>query len=167
MKLAIVGPSNLEALKFVNPDYRKIVANIAKIVAEQKFSVYLTPDFNSSSEFFAKEYLSAGGKNLFEVLPLDDKLGYGWVNTTLGKHVNCGVWRNQPGKLNDETEAMLCLGYGAGVLAEIAYSKWPSSRPVLIIKELVSIKLPKELNRSLDLRYLSYNSLSRELAELS
>lgn len=167
MKLAVIGPCKLDTLKFINPDYKKIISDIAKIVAEQKFQVYLTPDFDSASELFAKEFLNAGGKNLFEVLPLEDKLGYSWINSELGKHVNCGVWGNQPEKLNEETKAILCLGYGASVLAEIAYSKLLNPKPVYIIKELVSMKLPKELERSLDLRYVSCKMIKRELASLS
>jgi hypothetical protein len=119
----------------------------------------MTPDKNSSSELFGEEYKSRGGK-ILEILPLDDKLGYDRANIKLGEHVNCGVWRNQPGKLNDETEVLVCIGYGAGVLAEIAYSKWPKPKPVYLIKELISSKLPEELERSLDLRYVSTDELS-------
>jgi len=51
------------------------------------------------------------------------------------------------------------LGYSVGVLAEIAYSKWFKPKPVYIIKELISDKLPKEIKNGLDLRYVGYRDV--------
>ncbi len=158
MKIGIIGPGKLDSLKKVNPDYLDVISKLAEKLADKNHDVYLTPDKGSSSELFAQKYLKLNG-NVFEILPLDDKLGYDWVNTKLGEHINCGVWRNQPGKLNDETEILICIGYGAGVLAEISYSKYPKTKPVYIIKELISKELPEELKRSLDLRYVFIDSL--------
>lgn len=97
-------------------------------------------------------------------MPLDDKeFGFAWVNKDIGEHINCGSWRNQPEKLNEETDILLCVGYSVGGLAEIAYAKWFKPKPIYIIKELISVKLPKEVNRSLDLRYVSSVSFRKEL----
>jgi len=81
------------------------------------------------------------------------------VNTDLGEAINCKIWRNQPEKFNEETDILLQLGYTVGGLCEIAYTKWLKPKPVFIIKELISQRLPEELNRSLDLRYISYKDL--------
>ena len=95
---------------------------------------------------------------------MDDKeFGYSWVNVDLGENINCGTWRNQPEKLNEETDLLLCLGYSVGVLAEIAYTKWFKPKPVYIVRELVSRELPKEINERLDLRYISISQLEKEL----
>ncbi len=106
------------------------------------------------------EYLKHRGKKVFEVVPLDDKeFGFSWVNLEIGEHINCKTWRNQPEKLNEECEALLCIGYAVGVLAEIAYSKWFKPKPIYIVKKLVSGKLPVEVERGLNLKYVSFGEL--------
>lgn len=158
MKLGIIGPSKVK-------DENKI-SEVAKIVADLNFDIVVTPDNGSSSEFFAKEYLNNGGKKVFEVVPLDDKeFGYDWVNLDLGDKINCGIWRNQPEKLNEETDVLLCIGYSTGVLAEIAYTKWFRKKPVYIVNELVSCKLPEEIK--LDIRYIDLDKIGEELKSLS
>jgi hypothetical protein len=156
MKIGIIGPSKIK-----DSNSKKIIKEIVNRILGNE--IYITPDKGSTSEFFAQEYINGNGKKVYEVLPLDDQLGYDWVNIELGEHINCKTWRNQPGKLNDETEILLCLGYGAGVLIEIGYAKWPKPKPVYVIKELVSGKLPIELERNLDLRYISYKDLEKEI----
>jgi len=158
MKIGIIGPSKLKD--------KKNISRIAKIIASLGHEVILTPDKGSTSEFFAKEYLEAKGKKVFEIVPLDDKeFGYSWINLELGENINCGIWRNQPEKLNEECEILVCLGYSAGGLAEIAYSKWfpkgKPKKPVYIIEEFVSGKLPEEIN--LNLKYISIDKLEEEL----
>ena len=73
-------------------------------------------------------------------MPLDDtEFGYSWLNLDLGEHINCETWRNQPEKLNEETDVLLCIGYAVGVLAEIAYTKWFKKKPVYIIKKVFKL----------------------------
>ncbi len=158
MRIGVIGPSKLK-------DFYKI-ERVAKIVAELKHEIVLTPDGGSTPEFFAKKYLDFGGIKVYEIVPLDDKeFGYSWVNLDLGEKINCGTWRNQPEKLNEESEVLLCLGYSAGGLAEIAYTKWfpkgKAIKPVYVIQELVSGKLPNEIN--LDIRYISIDELNKIL----
>lgn len=154
MKIGIIGPSKLK-------DFYKI-DQIAKIIAESKHEIVLTPDKKSTSEFFAEKYLNYGGKKVYSVIPLDDKeFGYSWMNLDFGEQINCETWRNQPEKLNEESDVLLCLGYSAGGLAEIAYTKWfpkgKAKKPVYVIEELISSKLPSEID--LDIRYVSINEL--------
>lgn len=151
MKIGIIAPSKL------NEKNKKIILEVVKRLTNHE--IYLVPDKGSVSEFFAQNYLEQGGKKLFSVIPLDDKeFGYEWVNTELGEKINCGTWRNQPEKLNEETEALVCLGYSAGGLIEMGYTKWFNKKPIYIIKELVSEELPKEIK--LDFKYLPYNDLN-------
>jgi len=158
MRIGIIGPSKVK-------DFYKI-NQIAKVIASLKHEVVLTPDKGSSSEYLAIEYLKAGGKKVFEVVPLDDKeFGYSWINLDLGEKINCGTWRNQPEKLNEECSVLLCLGYSAGGLAEMAYTKWfpkgKAKKPIYIIEELVSAQLPFEID--LDIRYVSINDIEKIL----
>lgn len=162
MKIGIIGPSKIEYVEEINSNAKKIIKKLSKNLAD--YEIVLTPDKKSVSEFFAQEYIKNNGKKLFEVVPLnDEEFGYDWVNLELGEHINCGTWRNQPEKLNEETDVLVCIGYAVGVLAEIAYSKWFKPKPVYIIKELVSGKLPKDAVRDLDIQYISFNDLEKEL----
>ncbi len=148
MKIGIIGPSKVRE--------KEKISELAMAVSESGHEIVLTPDKGSSSEFFAKEYIKNKGKKVYEVVPLEDReFGYSWINLDLGEHINCKTWRNQPEELNEKTDALLCIGYSAGGLIEICYSKWFRKKPVYIIKELVSEKLPEELENSLDLRYVS------------
>ncbi|MFA5174115.1 MAG: hypothetical protein WC438_02950 [Candidatus Pacearchaeota archaeon] len=161
MRIGIIGPSKLEYLNEINKNHLKIIRDLAEYVAESGNEIVIVPDKGSVSEFFGLEYLKRKGKKIYEVLPLDDKeFGLSWVNQNLGEHINCGTWRNQPEKLNEETDIFLCLGYAVGGLIEIGYSKWfnkeKKQKPIYIINELVSGKLPVEIEKSLDLKYVSY-----------
>ncbi|HJX50558.1 MAG TPA: hypothetical protein VJ438_03795 [Candidatus Nanoarchaeia archaeon] len=159
MRIGIIGPSKIEYVEEVNPDAKKILKEIVKKVINRE--IVVVPDKGSVSEFFAKEYIKSKGKKVWNMLPLEDKeFGLDYVNTEIGEKISCGTWRNQPEKLNEETDVLLCVGYAVGVLAEIAYSKWFKPKPVYILKELISGELPKEINKSLDLRYISYKDLN-------
>jgi len=108
-RIGIIGPSKVKG--------KDEISKLAKIVSESKHEIVVTPDKGSSSEFFALEYSKINGKKVYEVIPIDDKeFGYSWVNLDLGENINCGTWRNQPEKLNEETDILLCLGYSAGGL---------------------------------------------------
>jgi hypothetical protein len=164
MKIGIIGPSKLSYVEEVNPKAQELITKIAKLIADLKHEIILTPDKASTSEFFAQKYSENNGKKVSEVLPLDDKeFGLDWVNKDLGEHINCNTWRNQPEKLNEETDILLCIGYSVGGLIEIAYSKWFNKKQVLIIKELITTELPKDSVRDLNLKYISIDELEQEL----
>jgi len=160
MKIGIIGPSKARG--------EDKLSRLAKIVSESGHEIVITPDNGSSSEFFAKEYKENKGKKIYEVVPLDDKeFGYSWINLDLGEHINCGSWRNQPEKLNEETDVLLSVGYSAGGLIEMGYSKWFKKKPIYIIKELSDgEKLPKIIEESLNLKYISIDELKEELKTL-
>ena len=157
MRIGIIGPTKLNSLEEINKNAVKIIKGLSKLVAESGNEIVVTPDKGSVSEFFAKEYLNQGGKKVYCIVPLEDKeFGYGWLNLELGENINCKSWRNQPEKLNEETDMLLGLGYAEGVLIEIAYSKWFKPKPVKIIRELVSEKLPEDSVKKINLEYISY-----------
>lgn len=164
MKIGIIGPSKLDYLLKVNKDAKKIIEESARIVAESGFEIFITPDKGSVSESFAQAYIENKGKKVHVIVPLDDKeFGYDYLNLDLGEHINCNTWRNQPEKFNEETDSLLCVGYAVGVLLEIGYSKWFKPKPVYIINELITEKLPKEVEKSLNLKYISFKDLKKEL----
>ncbi|MCK5613283.1 hypothetical protein KAR91_66030 [Candidatus Pacearchaeota archaeon] len=158
MRIGIIGPSKLRD--------KTLILEASRIIAEKGVEIVMTPDKGdfSTGECFALEYSKNNGKKIYEVIPEDDEeFGSGWLNKELGEIINCGTWRNQPEKLNEECDAFLCLGYSAGALIEICYSKWFNKKSVYILKELINSELPKEIEESLDLKYVSL----AELKELS
>lgn len=164
MRIGIIGPSKLNYLEEINSDYKKILFHLSEILAKSGNEIVITPDNGSVSEFFANEYIKNNGKKVWEIIPLEDKeFGLSWVNVKIGDIISCGTWRNQPEKFNEETDALLCMGYAVGGLFEIGYSKWFKPKPVYIISELITQKLPSEINKSLDLKYVSVNEFEEEL----
>ena len=152
MKIGIIGPSKLK-------DKEK-VKEIAKIVAQSGNEVFLTPDKGSSSEFFAQEYERAGGEKVYSVFPIKDKeFGITHVNLNLGENIDCKTWRNQPEKLSEETDILISIGHSVGGIIEIGYTKWFRPKPVYIIKDIDSERLPKVMEKELDLKYILINEL--------
>jgi hypothetical protein len=164
MRIGIIGPSKLDYLEEVNQNYKPILIQLSKIIAKSGNEIVITPDKGSVSEFFANQYFQNKGKKIWEIIPMEDKeFGISWVNSKLGEIISCGTWRNQPEKFNEETDILLCIGYAVGGLFEIGYSKWFKPKPVYIIKELITGELPPEINKSLDLKYVSVNDFEEEL----
>jgi len=158
MKIGIIGPSKLQK------KHKDLINKLAKVVAGKGHEIIVTPDKKSSSEYFAQEYLSLKGKKVFSIVPLDDKeFGYKWVNLKLGKKINCGTWRNQPEKLNEETDVLLCIGHSVGGMIEIGYTKWFNKKPIYIIKEITKEKFPSIIEKELDIRYVSLNEFKEQI----
>ena len=152
MKIGIIGPSKLK-------DKEK-VKEIAKIVAQSGNEVFLTPDKGSSSEFFAQEYEKNKGKKVYSVFPINDKeFGTSHTNLDLGENIDCKTWGNQPEILNKETDILISIGHSVGGIIEIGYTKWFKPKPVYIIKDIDSERLPKIMDKELDLKYILINEL--------
>jgi hypothetical protein len=172
MKVGVIAPSQIKYIASATNNseagIKELLTEITEILVKNNLEIVITPDKKSPLEFLGNEYIRLKGKKLYEVLPLDDKeLGYKeWVNVDLGEAINCGTWRNQPEKTNEVTDFLICVGYGVGATIEIGYSKWFRKKPVFIINEMVSGKLPIEINQSLDLRYISIKELDNELKKL-
>ena len=168
MKIGIIGPSKLEKMaKSIGKsqeEITKIFSKIAEVLAKKEYEIIVTLDKNSSSEFIAKEYIKFKGKKVTNVIPMDDKeFGYSWVNTEIGDKINCGTWENQPERIVKEADLLVCVGYAEGSIIEACYTKWFGQNTVYIIKELVSGKLPVELEDDLDLKYVSYKVIKEWL----
>ncbi len=172
MKIGIIGPSKL------NQEYKELINKLAEIISKKGYEIVVTPDKKSSSEYFAEKYLEANGKKVFSIIPLEDKeFGFDWVNTEIGEKINCGIWRNQPEKLNEESEALLCIGHSVGGMIEIGYTKWfcrkskistlsskdgeQNKKPVYIIKEITEEKFPSQIEKELDIQYVSLREFKK------
>lgn len=160
MRIGIIGPSKARN--------KELIENAAEIIAKSGHEIVVTLDKGSSSEYFAQAYLAGNGTKVHSIIPLDDKeFGYRWINQEIGEQVNCGTWRNQPEKLNEMSDILICIRWADGVLAEIAYAKWfkpkgIDKKIIYIVKELAPGKLPKDSCKS-DIRYVSISDLEKEL----
>jgi hypothetical protein len=165
MRICITGPNKFKWYDRINSSSKAIIAEIAKIVAKSEHEIVLTPDKESALAFFGREYLKNGGKKIWEIVPLDDKeWGYEkYLDTSLGEIINCGTWESQPAAFNRNSDLMICLAYGGMVMAEIGCTTYYNPKKIYVIKELITAELPKELNETFDIEYISYKALEKIL----
>jgi len=57
----------------------------------------------------------------------------------------------------------VCVGYAVGALIEICYTKWFKPKPVYIITDIDSEKLPFVMEKELDINYISISELDKKL----
>ena len=160
MKIGIIGPSTLKNASKKELEERKILLIIvAKIISESKNDIVLTPDKKSLLEFFGEKYLEFGGKKIWIVAPMKEDAEK-YLNLEFGEVIDCERWYRQPSRFSEETDLLICLGYSAGVLSEIGASQYFNQKKILIINEFVTSNFPIEINRSIDIEYISLKKLS-------
>lgn len=164
--LGVIGPSRIEKnaqiLGQSAANYAKHIKEIARSAAELGIKkIAIVPNKGSSSEIFTNEFKHTDGK-IIGIVPLEDKeFGISHLNQKIcNEIIDCSTWRNSPEKMNEICDVFLCMGFGCGVLNEIALSKWfnknkAKKKRILICKWLVSGKLPKEIEKDVNLIYCS------------
>lgn len=160
LMIGILGPNKIdEYCKLVGLEREEYIKKIKEIANSliSRYEAVLVPDKGSVSELFASEFK---GKKI-GIIPLDDKeFGCDWLNLDIvDEKINCGTWRNQPEKLDEECDVLLCLGFTPGSLIEICYTKWFKVDKILVIKDFISEELPKEINSKLNIKYISLDEL--------
>jgi len=144
MKIGIIGPN-----KIFNCDEsdRKLLLNeVAKIIAISENEIILTPDKDSLLEYFGIKYLELGGKNISLIIPTSETDYESYLNTSLGRVIDCGDWDRQADEYNRQCDMFICVGYAWGGMKEIACAQYFNTKDVYIINEFISNKLPEELN---------------------
>jgi len=159
MKIGIIGPNALKDSSEKDLEDRKIIlTKVAEIISKSEKEIVLTPDKNSLLEFFGKMYSKYDGKKIWIVAPMKDDAEE-YLNLEMGEIIDCEKWYRQPSKFNESCDLMVCLGYAAGVLSEIGASQYFNPKKIFIVKEFVSSKLPREINRVLDIEYVPLEKL--------
>lgn len=170
MRIGVLGTTsmqkNTEMLGKSLQEYQKFLDKVAVILARLEAEIIVVPDKGGTSEHVALRYLKEGGKKVTGIIPLQDKeFGYEWLNREiLNEEIDCLTWRNAPEKLCEESDLMLALSYGPGVLIEICYTKWFKSK-VIVLEEYVSGKLPIEAEKGLEIKYIRLKELEKEIKE--
>lgn len=176
MRLGIIGPTcwqkNCKILKLKEKKYLEETKKIAALVKKLGFDVAVNPHFGGISHAFAQEFKQLGGKVVGIIPKQDNEFGIGYLDQgACTETIDCSSWRNYAEKFNEETQAMLCLGYSTGVLNEIAFSKWfniekGKAKKIFVVKEFVSARLPKESTKDLNIEYISLKQTEKKLKEL-
>ncbi len=175
--LGIIGPSdtgkNAQFLGHSLKGSAKQIGEIARSAAACGIkTIAIVPHKGSAGEIFAKEFGKSG--KVIGVIPLQDReFGISYLNREICDGIaNCRTWRNSAVKMNEICDAFLCLGFGCGVLNEIAFSKWfnknkKRKKKILVCAWRISAKLPKEIGKDVDLAYVgSVAQLRQRLKEL-
>ena len=163
--LGIIGPSdsgkNAQILGHSPGSSAAQIREIARSAAEIGIkTIAIVPHKGSVSEEFAREFRRSSGARIIGVVPLQDKeFGISYLNRGIcNEIVDCRTWRNSAIKMNEICDAFLCLGFACGALNEIAFSKWfnknkKQKKKILVCAWRVSAKLPKEIEKDVDLVY--------------
>jgi len=176
MRLGIIGPTQWQKnCKSVGISEKKYLGEAKKIAALLKnlgFEIVVNPHFGSVSHFFAQEFKRLQGKVIGIIPKQDSEFGIDYLDqSSCTSTIDCGTWRNMAACFNENCQAMLCLGYSVGVLNEIAFTKWfglqeKKPKKILVIKEFVSARLPKESVKDLNIEYVSLKQLGKKLKQL-
>ncbi|MDP2628377.1 MAG: hypothetical protein Q8P15_00575 [Nanoarchaeota archaeon] len=157
-KIGILGPSKLSKGKRDLENIKKI----AKIIANKKEEIIISPDKKSTAEFFAIEYKKNKGQKIIGIDYKDDRDNkYKGLNRKIcDKLINVKTWENQPKELIKKADKIISLGLSIGVLWEICLTKFYNHNiKILIIKELNKDKLPRIMEKELNIKYTSINKL--------
>jgi len=144
MKIGIVGPN-----KIFNDDERKrkiLLDEVARIVVASGNEIVLTPNKGSLLEYFGNKYLELGGKNISLVIPTMETGYEGYLNTSLGKIIDCCDWDRQADVYNRQCDMFVCVGYAWDGMKEIACAQYFNAKKIYILREFISNELPEELN---------------------
>lgn len=156
MKIGIIGPNKIFD---GNIDDRKtILDEVAKIIATTNNEIVLTPDKDSLLEYFGNKYLELGGKGISLIIPTMADGYQNYLNTSLGKIIDCQDWDRQADEYNRQCDMHICVGYAWGAMKEIACAQYFNQKKVYILTEFISTKLPKELNFLVE--YINISNLS-------
>ena len=156
MNIGIVGPNKIYS---GSENERKILLDeVAKIIVASGNEIILTPDKGSLLEYFGNRCLELGGKNLSLVIPTEEAGYEDYLNTSLGKIIDCYDWDRQADEFNRQCDIFICVGYAWGGMKEIACAQYFNVKKIYILREFVSEKLPEELNFLVE--YISIKELS-------
>jgi hypothetical protein len=147
MRIGVTGPNKLFAGSL--KERQKLLEKAAEIIAKSGNEIILTPDKGSLLQYFGEKYLEFGGKKIFIVAPTEEKDYKDYLNTDLGDVISCIDWARQANEFCEQSQIMVCLGYGWGVMKEIACAQYyggENKKKVYIAREFVSEELPEELN---------------------
>lgn len=150
VSVGIIGPQNVDRaatfLGLTSDKYRQTLETIGKILAKFDIDLVFLPD-NGASTVCATSYKQHQGKTTFGVIPNDVFLSrdssFNW--NVCDDYILVPNWSSQPPELVKQITILLVLGLGAGTMIELGYAAIYPPSTVIIMKNLVSQELPKEV----------------------
>lgn len=123
-----------------------LLDEVARIVVSSQNEIVLTPDKDSLLEYFGDKYLKLGGKGISLIIPTNEKGYDSYLNSSLGKIIDCEDWDRQADEYNRQCDMFICVGYAWGAMKEIACAQYFNKKKIFILREFISCGLPEELN---------------------
>lgn len=163
MKIGIIGPNKIYGTDIDNRE--KLIADVAKIVADSNNEIVLTPDKDSLLEYFGNQYMESGGHKIWLVIPTSEAAHDDYLNTEIGEIINCQDWDRQADEFNRQCDVFICIGLAWGALKEIACAQYFNKKKIYILEEFISQKLPQELNFLIT--YTSIDKLKSQISEIN
>ena len=159
MKIGIIGPSEIDkfckATNLSKEYYLNQISPIGNLLAKTKHEIVIVPDKRSISYHIANIYKENCGDKIIGIIPMDDhEFGIENIDENIvDEIINCVTWRNQAPSFVQNCDILLSFGFGCGTVTEIMSTKhWKLK--VYIIEEFITSKLPKEIERDIELIYI-------------
>jgi len=172
MKIAVIGPSNIErvaeAAGLSAALIRDKAAEAGRLLAAAGLELVVVPD-QGVPVIAAQAYRNAGGKKISGLIPSSGCSAPGATsrvqrNSRLCDETHSDLsWLEQHARIVELADAMICVGLSCGTICEIAWTKWMKRIPVFVLKGLTS-GIPPEIEAETDLRYV--DSLDGVIAAL-
>jgi predicted Rossmann-fold nucleotide-binding protein len=162
MKIAVIGPSNIERVAGaagVDPGkIRKNAADAGRAIATSGHELVVVPD-QGVPVIAARAYRDAAGRRVLGLIPTSGHSAKGATSRVQRNSSLCDesyrdlTWYEQHSKLVKVADAMLCVGVSCGTICEIAWTKWTKKIPVFVLNGLGS-RIPPEIEAETDVRYI-------------
>lgn len=169
MNIGISGPTSVskvcELLGIDEEKYFMKLRKVAEYLATSDHKLFLVPFRKSVPEFIAEVYAEEDGAEITGIVPEDDvDFGITHLNRAVcDKVINCSIWPNVPGTLLKNIDVLIVVGFGRNAFIHIGYTSMYKVKKVIILEDLVSSKLPVEMESGLEIQYVKSEDLYKVL----
>ena len=169
MNIGITGPTSIskvcDILGIDEEKYFMKLRKVAEHLAASEHKIFIVPFKKSAPEFVAEVYAEEDGSDITGIVPEDDvDFGITHLNRAVcDKIVNCSIWPNVPGSLLKNIDVLVVVGFGRNAFIHIGYTSLYKVKKVIILQDLVSSKLPNEMEAGLEIQYVKSEDLHKAL----
>lgn len=154
MKIALIGPTNIDLMSSVSGIDKQVYLNSAHIlgelIAKYNHEIIVVPDRGVAVEGL-KAYRNARGRNVIAIVPNDKGTEYQQKTLKINDHlIHCHeivdhiTWCEQHSVICELSDIMVCCGISCGTISEIAWTKWIEKPITYVCRNTVS-GLPPEM----------------------
>lgn len=164
MKIALIGPTNIDLMSSVSGIQKDIYLNSAKIlgelIAKYNHEIVLVPDRGVAVEGL-KAYKNAKGHNVIAIVPNDKGTEYQQKTLKINDHLkDCHeivsniTWCEQHSTICELSDIMVCCGISCGTISEIAWTKWVEKPITYVCRDTVT-GIPPEMLAEAHVEFIS------------